>query len=131
MTGLIWLVQLVHYPLMANVGPAQFVQYEKAHCQKITPIVFPLMMLELISSIWIAFRPPVASPFSASAGLWNSLALATILIWLSTALVQVPLHRKLENGFESGVHRRLVRSNWLRTLLWSVRSAGLGWILLG
>ncbi len=31
MTGLIWFVQVVHYPLFDLVGRAQFVGYEAAH----------------------------------------------------------------------------------------------------
>jgi hypothetical protein len=43
------------------------------------------------------------------------------VIWLSTFLVQVPLHNALVGGFDPQVHASLVRSNWIRTLAWSVR----------
>ena len=41
--------------------------------------------------------------------------------WLSTALIQVPCHRRLERGFDAAAHARLVRTNWIRTALWSAR----------
>jgi hypothetical protein len=33
MTGVIWFVQVVHYPLMARVGAAGFPDYEAAHAR--------------------------------------------------------------------------------------------------
>lgn len=115
--GLIWFVQLVHYPLFPRVGQAQFVAYEQAHCTRTGLIVVPLMLIELASALWLACSPPTAIP--------RPLALAGLallgLIWLSTALLQVPCHRRLGHGFERTTARRLVSSNWLRTLAWSAR----------
>ena len=42
-------------------------------------------------------------------------------VWMSTALLQVPCHRKLARGFDPDVARRLVSSNWIRTVCWSLR----------
>ena len=47
MTGLIWLIQCVHYPLFAQVGAEAFQEYHARHTQWITPIVGPLMLVEL------------------------------------------------------------------------------------
>ena len=44
-----------------------------------------------------------------------------VLIWVSTAALQVPAHKGLTQGFAERAHRRLVATNWLRTVLWSVR----------
>ena len=44
-----------------------------------------------------------------------------LLIWLSTAFLQVPLHRRLAAGYDSRTATRLVRSNWVRTIAWTVR----------
>ena len=35
--------------------------------------------------------------------------------WHSTALIQVPLHRRLAGGFDPSAARRLVVTNWWRT----------------
>ena len=44
-------------------------------------------------------------------------------IWLSTFAVQVPCHARLASGFSPAAWRLLVRSNWLRTGMWSARLA--------
>jgi hypothetical protein len=57
--------------------------------------------------------------------------LATVLlalIWLSTAVVQVPLHQSLAARYDDSTLRRLVRSNWLRTMAWTARGLLLGWL---
>jgi hypothetical protein len=45
-----------------------------------------------------------------------------VVIWASTALWQVPLHtRLLASGSQAEVER-MVRSNWLRTVGWTLRA---------
>lgn len=117
MVGLIWMVQVVHYPLFDRVGEAQFARYEADHARRITPIVGLPMLLELVTAGSLAFQTLPGFPRWASL-----LGLALVVsIWLSTALIQVPCHAKLERGFDAEIHRWLVASNWIRTLLWSVR----------
>ena len=130
MTGLIWLIQLVHYPLFVKVGADQFVAYEIAHSRQITPIVMPLMFAELLASLWLAWKPSAAGAFVAPQTVWVILAVMVLAIWLSTAVLQVPLHNQLEKGVDENAVRRLVSTNWIRTILWSARSIGLMWILL-
>ena len=48
---------------------------------------------------------------------------AADLLLAPHALVQVPLHRRLQGGFDAAAHRRLVRTNWLRTAAWTLRAA--------
>ena len=122
MTGLIWLIQLVHYPLFGKVGEEQFVAYETAHSRRITPIVMPLMVAELLSCLWLAWRPETAGQFMAPQWLWVTAAAMAVLIWISTAVLQVPMHNRLEQGFNEQVWRSLVNTNWIRTALWSSRS---------
>ncbi len=45
-----------------------------------------------------------------------------LIIWLSTAFIQIPCHAKLAVDFSTASHVRLVRSNWLRTVAWSLRA---------
>ena len=45
------------------------------------------------------------------------------VIWLSTAFLQAPAHRRLVNGFDAALHARLVRTNWIRTAAWTARGA--------
>ena len=46
------------------------------------------------------------------------------IIWLSTMVLQVPCHRRLETGFDAAVARRLVRTNWVRTFAWTALGVG-------
>ena len=52
------------------------------------------------------------------------------VIWLSTFVCQVPAHERLSKQFDPRIHRRLVRSNWLRTAVWSARGAVVCWLCL-
>ena len=40
----------------------------------------------------------------------------------TTALVQVPLHRRLSAGWDDRAIRTLVASNWVRTAAWTARA---------
>ena len=119
MAGVIWFVQIVHYPLFALVGSDGFTNYERAHQRMTTWVVAPLMLVELASAVWIALRtvPPVR-PAEA----WAGLALVAAA-WASTFLLQVPLHESLTRGFDIVATQRLVATNWVRTAAWSLRSA--------
>ena len=126
LVGLCWLVQRVQYPLMSSVGLEQFARYEAEHVARIGPVVAPLMLIELVTGaiLWTLggeqYRRPL---FVASAVLLG-------LIWVSTFLVQVPLHDVLRHGFDPGAHGSLVRTNWIRTLAWSARGIVLCFLLV-
>ena len=47
MTGLIWFVQVVHYPLLANVGADGFAAYAQRHSSLTTWVAGPAMLIEL------------------------------------------------------------------------------------
>jgi hypothetical protein len=117
MIGIIWFVQVVHYPLMALVGPNGYPAYQAAHSRRTTIVVAPPMLLELATGVWLALRP---SPFFPASTAWTGLALLA-LVWGSTLFLQVPQHRQLEGGFDAAAHRRLVRGNWVRTVAWTLR----------
>jgi len=127
LVGLCWLIQQVNYPLMGRVSHAAFAEYERAHVERIFPVVAPLMLIELASGMLLpilggeAFRSPV---YLIALGLIG-------LIWQSTFLVQVPLHKRLERQFDAIDHARLIRSNWIRTMAWSLRGGLLLWIVAG
>jgi hypothetical protein len=119
LAGLIWTVQLVHYPLFAGVGAEGFAAYEAAHQTRITWLVGPLMLVELGAAVVLAAGlGPEGVPGWM---IWTGLALLGV-IWSSTALVQVPLHRVLGDGFEASAHARLVATNWVRTAAWTARA---------
>ena len=118
MTGLIWFVQIVHYPLKAKVGLDQFRAYHEAHKTRTAWVVGPPMLLELACALWLVIAPPESMDRAAAvAGL-----IALGLIWFVTARYSMRYHATLEAGFDKGTHQLLVRTNWIRTTLWSARS---------
>lgn len=123
LVGLIWTIQLVHYPLMARVKTG-FVAYHSAHCERIAWLVAPLMGLEALTSVvLLAVRPATVSASWA----WVGVALVG-LIWLATALFSVPEHSRLQRSFDAAAIERLVRTNWIRTLAWTARGALVLWL---
>jgi len=125
MVGLIWFVQVVHYPLFANVVSPDFPGYEQRHTTLTTWVVAPPMLIEGATALMLFwFRPAGVAPWA----LWTGLALLGV-IWLSTAVIQVPCHEVLSKGFDPVVHQRLVSSNWLRTVAWSLRGLLVLWMV--
>lgn len=120
MTGVIWFVQLVHYPLFASVGKAAYTSYADRHVRRTSWVVGPPMLLE--AAIALALLYSVQPATIPSALPWVNLALLGV-IWLATACFSVPCHRRLAMGFCAVVHRRLVLTNWFRTGAWTLRSA--------
>jgi len=125
MFGVILVVQWVHYPLFRHVGKAQYTTYQAEHMRRITWIVAPLMGTEVVTAVLLGVFPPPGVPAEAA---WAGLALV-LLIWGTTGLVQVPLHRRLTDGFDAAVHRRLLRTNWVRTVAWGLRTGLVLWML--
>jgi hypothetical protein len=123
LVGLIWMVQVVHYPLFNEVGPDRFVAYHQRHMSLVTWVVGPLMLVELGTAAGLFYLGERSLLFVISLA-------ALVLNWVSTALVQVPLHRKLTGGHDTRMIRQLVRSNGWRTAGWTVRGLCLAGLLL-
>ena len=124
MVGVIWFVQVVHYPLFAKVSSEGFALYSKAHSRLTTYVVGPPMLLEVATAVVLVFYRPDGVPLVA---VLAGLALIT-LIWLSTALLQAPRHGILGRGFDEKTWTGLVLSNWIRTLAWSARGLLVLWM---
>ena len=125
MMGVIWFVQVVHYPLLDRIAPHDFPKYEQAHTRLTTWVVGPPMLAELVSGVLLLWvRPIGVSSLLAVAGV----ALLAV-IFCSTQFIQVPCHARLSQAFDPAVHRRLVRTNWVRTVAWSLRGLLVLWML--
>lgn len=118
MVGVIWFVQLVHYPLFAHVGKEAFSHYEKLHVQRTGWVVIPPMLGELATALALLLWRPAY--LSLEMSIVNVALLG--IIWLSTWGLQVPCHQKLSEAFDLETARRLVQTNWIRTVGWSLRA---------
>ena len=117
MVGLIWFVQIVHYPLFAQVGVNFFPEYETAHNRLTTWVVGPPMLVEAATALVLLLSKPEGIPLSQ---VWFGVLLL-LVIWVSTALLQVPQHEILTRGFDPEAYRFLVTSNRVRTVAWTLR----------
>lgn len=123
MTGLSWFVQVVQYPGFHHIPTQHFPLFHSFHISRTGALALPVMLTEAGTSVWLT---TAFDPF----WIYNSAGLGLVAgIWLSTFALQVRYHRKLRFHISPGAIRRLTNSNWVRTLLWSAKSA-LGIFLL-
>ncbi len=113
LVGVIWTIQIVHYPLFGAVGEPGFIGYHARHSTRISVVVIPLMLVELASTI---------GSVVVGTGSWPGLV-SVVVVWATTFLISVPLHGRLGTGFDPRVHRALVVTNWIRTAAWTAHGA--------
>jgi hypothetical protein len=118
MTMLIWLVQLVIYPAYYSIDQTLFISWHHRYVKTIGYVVIPLM-----------FAQVVCVSFQSLEKLTPLLLITWALLltaWITTFFLSVPCHHKLqENGKDNAVIRRLIQTNWIRTIAWT------GVLLLG
>ena len=119
--GLIWTIQLVHYPSFRYVP--EFAEFHVHHTSSITLVVGPLMLLELVVAAYLAYASDWAWP-------WLVPLLIVLAIWALTFFWAVPLHEKLGHLRDDGVIEQLIVANWPRTVLWTVKAAWVSWLAL-
>jgi len=129
MTGVIWLVQLVNYPLYPHIKPDNFTDFQTDHIKKITPLVAPVMITELFSSLALIVFTPNNFYKTQIPNLFLINFCIVVIIWLVTFYYSVPNHQKLKEGWDSKLHAHLVQSNWTRTIAWTLRSSILAYIV--
>lgn len=119
--GLIWIVQLVHYPSFHFVAVDRFIAFHRHHTRAISFIVLPLMLMELGLGGVLAWQSDLD---------WKYLLSLIIvgLIWASTFLIQVPDHNALGKGKDDLLIDRLVKTNWIRTVLWTTKALWLSFL---
>lgn len=118
MAGLIWFVQVVHYPLFRAVGAEHFVAYEQDHTRRTSWVVGPFMAVEGVTALLLVVTPGAGL---GRAGPLLGLVLLAI-VHASTVTLQVPAHRRLSVEADLAVMDRLVATNWIRTAGWSGRA---------
>lgn len=117
MLGIIWFVQVVHYPLFSFASKESFPEFARQHSRFATYVVVGPMIVELFTSFLLIFKSSSELKYLFVAGFF-----LVLFIWVSTFILQVPQHKKLGNGYDENSHRVLVTSNWIRTACWSLRS---------
>ncbi len=118
MFGVIWTIQVVHYPLMKQVPESAFKAYEAEHTARITFIVGPLMAVEGLCVLSLLAWPPDGIAWWLP---WVG-AIAEAVAIGTTAFVSAPLHGRLSERHDTELLDRLVSTNWIRTAAWTARA---------
>ena len=113
MTAVIWLVQILIYPAFKQVSEAEFVAFHKKHCDRISPIVGP-MILQPFALLLVLMSSPITPEWIIHSG-------CIALIYAATAFLSVPDHHLLGKGKNADAIDHLIKGNWVRTVLWTVQ----------
>jgi hypothetical protein len=118
MTGVIWFVQWVHYPLLATVPVDSAVETAVVHQRRTGQVLALPMAAEGVTTFWLLVSRPDAVSLVLP---WLGAFLLAVALG-STVFLSVPLHSKMATNPTSDVGRRLVVTNWPRTIAWSARA---------
>lgn len=117
LTGVIWIVQVVHYPLFAAVGREGWAAYEASHRTRITFVVAVPMLISVALAAWLL------ADGEGSSGLRVANAALALAPFVVTFALAVPRHEELTRAWDDRAHARLVAVNWLRTIGWTAQAA--------
>ena len=113
MVGIIWVIQVVHYPSFHFIGNSRYISFQKFHMERISYIVIPVMLVESISGFLLIYD---------ELNLILLISMVLLLsIWMLTVFFFASVHQKLVSGYQLEMVARLVKINWIRTLLWTLR----------
>lgn len=130
MTGIIWFVQISQYPLFHTAGVQMshegFRRFIDQHMRLTTYVVAPLMLAEATCAVALLYLPPSQVAYTTLL-IWCGLEL---IIWAATAFLSVPCHHQLQTAYDHRVAERLIQTNWVRTVAWSVKTLVLAYSAL-
>lgn len=108
---LIWLVQLIIYPSFRYTAEECFITWHERYTRLIALVVGPLILFQAgIEIVHVLFLAPR----------WLRIGMIAA-IWISTFSFSIPCHKRLHTvGKRSSLVERLILTNWIRTVLWSI-----------
>lgn len=117
MVGVIWFVQVVHYPLLAVVPVESAASVAVEHQRRTGWVVGAPMALEGVTTLALLVLIPegVAWFVPWLAGIPLAIALG------ATIFLSVPRHERMAREPDAQVGKELVSTNWVRTIAWTVR----------
>ncbi len=111
------MLQVMAYPTYALVGKAEFIPFHVSSGRRLIPVfVIPAVLTCLASWVLVIVRPPAVP-------LWAALlvALCTLIILVTTIVIEVPKHNKLDkDGKDDRLIEQLVRDNMPRVACWTL-----------
>lgn len=117
MVGVIWFVQVVHYPLLSVVPVDSAKAVAVEHQRRTGWVVMVPMTVEGVTTLLLLAMVPAGVAWFVPwlAGIPLAVAL------LATVLLSVPRHARMAANPDESVGRELVTTNWIRTIAWSLR----------
>lgn len=117
LVGLIWVIQVVHYPSFDAIERERYGAFQQRHMNGMGAVVGLPWLIEGIAVLAVFFTAPDRTSL-VLAGIGGVLEAIVIAV---TVLRSIPAHERLTSGYDADAHRRLVQTNWLRTGAWSAR----------
>lgn len=118
--ALLWWVQLWAYPKIVTLDSISLSQWHPKYVRMMTLVAGSLMLLQVLT---------VCTDVFLRNG-WST-ALSLLLVaccWWVTFRISLPCHRAIAREDHSPeIRQRLLRSNWLRTIGWTL-VFGLNWL---
>lgn len=125
MVGVIWFVQLVHYPLLATIGVDRAPAVAVEHQRRTAWVVgLPMATEGVTTLVLLLSRPDAVDVWLA----WLGAVLLAVAL-ASTVFLSVPLHEQMAQDPRESTGSRLVVTNWPRTFAWTVRAVVAGVML--
>ena len=115
MVGVIWVIQLVHYPSFNYIENQRYSNFQSFHKTRISYVVIPVMLIELLTLVLLIYSMDQINIELVLSGI------ILLLIWVITAIFFSGAHQKLTLGYDKSVVGNLIQMNWSRTLLWTFR----------
>ena len=111
LVGVILMTQILSYPLLLKLTKSNFYVYYNSYTKRISFIVIPLMIFEVLLSFSLDFT------FNNFYLLASNISL--LIVWGSTFFIQVPIHNKLSFNYSRVLINKLIFTNWIRTIAWT------------
>ena len=117
LVGLIWTIQVVHYPSFDSIDRVGYTDFQDRHMQAMGRLIgFPWLVEGLCVLALFIFAPDNTTRALAAVG-----GLLEIVVIAVTITKSIPAHEALRDGYVADAHRMLVDTNWWRTAAWSLR----------
>lgn len=126
MVGVIWFVQVVHYPLLAVVPVESAASVAVEHQRRTGWVVGAPMALEGVTTLALLVLVPEGVVWFVPwlAGIPLAVALG------ATIFLSVPRHERMAREPDAQVGKELVSTNWVRTIAWTLRGFIVGGMVL-
>lgn len=123
--AVVWLAQLVMYPLYLMVPPAAFLEYyQRYEVAIVFPVIVALSLTWVFAALLIVHHPRAIPAWAP----WCAAALA-LLGFIASQALEAPYNQQLlEHGFNADAIHAKIAFNWYRLTAWTLQAVLLAWM---